>query len=92
MVESIKEEYTRAALTSRERAILDYAVKLTLAPSTMTAEDVAALHDHALTDRDILDVVLVACLFNYNDRVADATGISSRDFLEGLGSADPKVR
>ena len=32
-------------------------------------------------DRDILDIVYVICLYNFNDRMADATGIKAHDFL-----------
>ena len=39
-VESIKQDYTKVDLPSAERAMLDYAVKLTVAPSTVSEEDV----------------------------------------------------
>lgn len=90
VVESIKQDYTTARLSGRERAILDYAVKLTVAPSSMTADDVDALHAHGLSDRDVLDVILVTCLFNYNDRLADATGITSQDFQDGITARGSK--
>ena len=32
---------------------------------------------------DILDIIYVICLYNFNDRLADATGISGHDFLHG---------
>ena len=81
-------DYTQAELTPRQRAILDYAVKLTLEPSSMTLNDADMLRSHGLSDKDILDVILVTCVFNYNDRMADATGITGEDFLKGLRSDD----
>ena len=61
--------------------MLDYAVKLTIAPSTVSQVDVDLLRSHGFGDRDILDIVYVTCLYNFNDRMADATGIKGHDFL-----------
>ena len=63
--------------------MLDYAVKLTVAPSKVGAGDVEALRQQGFEDRDILDIVYVICLYNFNDRLADATGIKDHDFLHG---------
>jgi len=81
LVDGIKRDYTQLDLPAAERAMLDYAVKLTIAPSTVTELDIKVLRDHGFDDRDILDIVYVICLYNFNDRLADATGINGHDFL-----------
>lgn len=81
LVEGIKADYTKLDLSAAERTMLDYAVKLTVAPSTVGEEDVKTLRAHGFDDRDILDIVYVICLYNFNDRMADATGITGHDFL-----------
>jgi len=81
LVEGVKQDYTQLDLSPAERAMLDYAVKLTLAPSTASEEDVHTLRSHGFNDRDILDIIYVVCLYNFNDRMADATGITAHDFL-----------
>jgi uncharacterized peroxidase-related enzyme len=83
LVEGIKEDYTKLDLPAAERAMLDYAVKLTVSPSTVSESDVQSLRTHGFGDRDILDIVYVICLYNFNDRMADATGIKGHDFLHG---------
>jgi uncharacterized peroxidase-related enzyme len=83
LVEGIKQDYTKLDLPAAERAMLDYAVKLTVAPSTVNQADVQTLRTHGFDDRDILDIVYVVCLYNFNDRMADATGITGHDFLQG---------
>jgi uncharacterized peroxidase-related enzyme len=80
-VESVKRDYTKVDLPAAERAMLDYAVKLTVAPSSVGEEDVEALRQQGFEDRDILDIIYVICLYNFNDRMADATGIKGGDFL-----------
>jgi uncharacterized peroxidase-related enzyme len=81
LVEGIKQDYTKLNLSPAERAILDYAVKLTVAPSTASEDDIKALRSYGFDDRDILDIVYVICLYNFNDRMADATGITGHDFF-----------
>lgn len=81
LVEAVKRDYTQLNLPPAERAMLDYAVKLTVAPSTMSQADVDLLRSHGFDDRDILDIVYVVCLYNFNDRMADAMGIKEDDFL-----------
>jgi len=63
--------------------MLDYAVKLTISQSTMSEDDIRTLRSHGFDDRDILDIVYVVCLYNFNDRMADAMGIKGHDFLSG---------
>ena len=82
-MEGVKQDYTRLELSPAERAMLDYAVKLTVAPSTANEDDIKTLRAQGFDDRDILDMIYVICLYNFNDRMADATGISGHDFLYG---------
>jgi uncharacterized peroxidase-related enzyme len=70
-------------LLPSERAMLDYAVKLTVTPSSVNEDDIVKLRGVGFDDRDILDIIYVVCLYNFNDRLADATGIKGHDFLSG---------
>lgn len=68
-------DYRQAALAPADRAMLDFAVKLTRASSAMSGEDVAELRRHGFSDAAIHDLVQVAALFNYYNRLADGLGI-----------------
>lgn len=83
LVEGVKQDYTRLEIAPGERAMLDYAVKLTVTPSNVGEDDIKSLRAHGFSDRDILDIIYVICLYNFNDRLADATGIKGHDFLSG---------
>ena len=76
---AIQEDYRKADLSPRERAILDYAVKLTLTPSVMQRSDVEGLRAAGLSDAEILDVCQVTSYYNYVNRLADGLGVD----LEG---------
>jgi uncharacterized peroxidase-related enzyme len=65
--------YRAARLSARERAMLDFAVKLTAEPWTVEEPDRAALRKAGFSDRDIWDIAAVAGFFNMSNRVASAT-------------------
>ncbi len=65
--------YRAARLSRRERAMLDFAVKLTAEPWLVEEEDRDALRRLGFTDRDIWDIAAVAGFFNMSNRVASAT-------------------
>ena len=72
---SIKEDFERAELSPRQRAIVDFAVRLTRAPEQTRREHLAPLREHGLTDEDILVLTHVVGYFNHINRVADALGV-----------------
>jgi uncharacterized peroxidase-related enzyme len=65
--------YRAARLSRRERAMLDFAVKLTAEPWLVEEEDREALRRLGFTDHDIWDIAAVAGFFNMSNRVASAT-------------------
>lgn len=65
--------YRAARLSKRERAMLDFAVKLTAEPWLAEEEDRAKLRRTGFSDRDIWDIAAVAGFFNMTNRVASAT-------------------
>jgi len=74
-VERIMVDYTRVELDASERALLDYAVKLTQHPERMDESDVDALRAAGFDDQTILLVNLIAGYFNFVNRVAVGLGV-----------------
>ena len=74
-MEAIKENYKSAPITPRQRALLDYADKLTREPWAMTEEDLNPLRAVGLDDRGILDLNQAVSYFAYVNRVADGLGV-----------------
>ena len=65
--------YRAARLTKRQRAMLDFAVKLTDEPWNIEDADRDALRRAGFLERDIFDIAAVAAFFNMSNRVASAT-------------------
>ena len=55
--------------------MLDFAAKLTREPASVRAADLEALRRHGFDDPAIHDIVQVAALFGYYNRLADGLGI-----------------
>jgi len=68
-------DYRKADLSTRERALCDFAVKLTTLASAVEESDIAVLRAEGLTDTDVSDAIQVIAYFNYVTRVADGVGI-----------------
>ena len=72
LADTIVANYRAADLTPRQRAMLDFAVKITLASDTCSDEDIDHLRGVGFSDEDIMDIIQVASFFNYSNRVANA--------------------
>lgn len=68
-------DYTQADLAPADRAMLDFAVRLTRDPASMTRADVEKLWEVGFTDQQVLSIVLTTCLFNFMARLANALGV-----------------
>jgi uncharacterized peroxidase-related enzyme len=71
--EQIVMNYRVARLNRRQRAMLDFAVKLTVEPANIEEADREALRRAGFSDRDIWDIAAVVGFFSMSNRVASAT-------------------
>jgi uncharacterized peroxidase-related enzyme len=75
--------YRAARLSKRERAMLDFAVKLTAEPWLVEEEDREALRRAGFSSRDIWDIAAVAGFFNMTNRIATATDMRPNSVYHG---------
>ncbi len=71
--EQIVMNYRAARISKRQRAMLDFAVKLTASPANVEDADRERLRRAGFTERDIWDIAAVIGFFNMSNRVASAT-------------------
>jgi len=75
--------YRAARLSKRQRAMLDFAVKLTASPWKVEECDRERLRRSGFSDRDIWDISAVAGFFNMSNRVASATDMRPNTVYHG---------
>ena len=75
LVLDILHNYTSADLSEADRAMLDFAVRLTLEPSSVTRGHLDGLRDVGFEDTEVLAIVLTTCLVNFMNRLADGLGV-----------------
>jgi uncharacterized peroxidase-related enzyme len=75
VAEHAMHDYRKADLSLRERALCDFAVKLTHLAAEVEQADIDALREQGLDDATISDAIQVIGYFNYVTRVADGVGI-----------------
>jgi uncharacterized peroxidase-related enzyme len=81
--EQIVMNYRAARLNKRQRAMLDFAVKLTVQPANVEDGDRERLRRAGFSDRDIWDVAAIAGFFNMSNRVASATDMRPNTAYHG---------
>jgi uncharacterized peroxidase-related enzyme len=85
LADTIAANYRAADLTPRQRAMLDFAIKITVASNQCGDDDIAELRTHGFTDEAIMDIAQTAALFNYSNRVASALALRPNREFHGMG-------
>jgi uncharacterized peroxidase-related enzyme len=75
LVRALMAEPGAAPLDRPDRAIVDYALKLTRDPRDMRQADVEALRAAGLSDAEVFEVAFATAYFNYTNRVAEGLGV-----------------
>ena len=87
LADEIATNYAKAAITWRQKAMLDFAVKLALDPGAVGAEDHAILEELGFSQDDIWDIAAITGLFALSNRLASATDLrpNAEFFVMGRG-------
>lgn len=80
----IEHNYRAAPLTPKQKAMLDFAVKLTGAPDKIENADRDVLRQLGFSERDIWDIASVAAFFNMSNRLASAVDMRPNDNYYGM--------
>jgi uncharacterized peroxidase-related enzyme len=75
-------DYRQAPLSPPDRALCDFAAKLTLQPGRMTQADFNRLSQHGFSDEQITIAVQVIGFFNYINRLAEGLGIDPEAWMK----------
>lgn len=85
LAEQLSTDYTRADITERQMAMLDFACLVSDQAAEVCDEDLDALRDHGFSQEDIWDIGAVAAFFALSNRMAGLTDMMPNDEFYQLG-------
>lgn len=75
VADQVAVNYRKADITPRQRAMLDFAMKVCLHSATVEDADFDALHAHGFDDEDVWDIAGITAFFGLSNRMANVTSM-----------------
>lgn len=85
LADQLATDYTRADITPRQIAMLDFACKVATSSSDVNEKDFNALHEHGFNDEDIWDIGAITAFFAMSNRLASVTGMMPNEEFYSMG-------
>jgi uncharacterized peroxidase-related enzyme len=85
IADQVAVNYRKADITPRQKAMLDFAMKVSREAGSVGEADFAALREHGFTDEDAWDIGAVAAFFALSNRMANLTDMRANDEFYLLG-------
>jgi uncharacterized peroxidase-related enzyme len=94
VADQVAVNYRKADITPRQRAMLDFAMKVCLESHTVEEADFAALREHGFSDEDAWDIAAITAFFGLSNRMANVIGMRPNDefYLMGRVPRSPQAR
>jgi uncharacterized peroxidase-related enzyme len=83
--DQIAVNYRKADITPRQRAMLDFAMKVSRKAHEIAEADFAAVASHGFSDDDIWDIAAISAFFALSNRMANVAGIRPNDEFYMMG-------
>lgn len=85
IADQVAVNYRKADITPRQRAMLDFAMKVALESGRISEEDFPPLHAQGFSDEDIWDIAAIAAFFALSNRMANFAGMRPNDEFYLMG-------
>ena len=85
LADQVAINYRKADITPRQRAMLDFAMKVSQQANTVSEADFAAVAGHGFSDDDIWDIAAIAAFFALSNRMANVTAMRPNDEFYMMG-------
>ena len=85
VADQVAVNYRKADITPRQKAMLDFAVRLALAPGKVGEEDFVVLRAHGFSEEDIWDIGAITAFFALSNRMANLIEMRPNDEFYLLG-------
>jgi uncharacterized peroxidase-related enzyme len=85
LADQVAVNHAKADITLRQKAMLDFAMKVCVSSDLVDESDYAALHAHGFDDEDIWDITAITAFFGLSNRIANVTGMRPNDEFYLMG-------
>lgn len=85
VADQVAVNHHKADITPRQKAMLDFAVKVCLDSESVSEADYAALHAHGFDDEDVWDIAAITAFFGLSNRIANAVGMRPNEEFYLMG-------
>jgi uncharacterized peroxidase-related enzyme len=85
VADQVAVNYRKADITPRQRAMLDFAMKVCLRSHEVDEADFAALREHGFSDEDAWDIAAITAFFGLSNRMANTIGMRPNDEFYLMG-------
>jgi uncharacterized peroxidase-related enzyme len=90
VADQVAVNHHKADITPRQKAMLDFAVKVCLDSQSVGDQDYAQLRGHGFDDEDIWDITAITGFFGMSNRMANVTSMRPNDEFFMLGRLPKK--
>ena len=90
IADQIATNYRKADITPRQKAMLDFAMKVSADAQRISEDDFTALAPHGFSDDDIWDIAAISAFFALSNRLANFTGMRPNDEFYLMGRLPKK--
>ena len=77
--------YRKADITDRQKAMLDFAMRVAFESYAVGDADLAALNAHGFSEEDVWDIAAIAAFFGMSNRLANVTSMRPNDEFYMMG-------
>ncbi|WP_454657259.1 peroxidase-related enzyme [Bosea beijingensis] len=85
IADQVAVNYRKADITPRQKAMLDFAMKVSARAYEVGDDDVADLQKHGFSEDDIWDIAAIAAFFGMSNRLANVTSMRPNDEFYAMG-------
>ncbi len=85
VADQIAVNYHKADITERQRAMLDFAMKVSRSAEEVSESDFSAVAGHGFSEDDIWDIAAIAAFFALSNRMANVTAMRPNDEFYLMG-------
>jgi uncharacterized peroxidase-related enzyme len=85
IADQVAVNHLKADITPRQRAMLDFAIKVCQDAAAVTDADYAVLHEHGFDDEDIWDIAAITAFFGLSNRMANVISLRPNDEFYLMG-------